>query len=473
MPRPRTRTATYQLLASALLLTSLTALLLSACSGGSTSGHTTTTAPAPAPPRDGSLAAFDGGSTDELAYIATNGDVHLVSSPRGATTMWSDEDVTMAARAPAARGIVVKGLVDPNATTISLYAIDDTTGDVMELSGPVPGTTAASTGGGWQKSDITRSAGVVPPASTTATSGALTALVSALATVGGETRVILPGCPCKLVAYFDANGKLVELGAAVGSTHWVASPSYPGSPASPQSALTATAIVATGDVMYTFVDAGGNLRFGLHSVMPLDPQQPSPPSFTWTDSGSFIQFPGCPCRATPLAADWWQTEGSYHVFSLDQASGQIWESREVPYKNLPADNISTQVPSAGLPSGMALSAYASDAASDRSLHIQWIDPSGHVQDATYAYQGNGLTLTDLTAQAGAPVAKATVLAGYTAAADGSQHVGYLTAGGHVESLSKLPGANWTATDVTRGSIAISPLTAPYWEQRAPMANYRA
>jgi hypothetical protein len=100
-------------------------------------------------------------------------------------------------------------------------------------------------------------------------------------------------------------------------------------------------------------------------------------------------------------------------------------------------------------SGSALDGYWLDG--DNSQHVHFLSLGGHVHEL-YIHPQIGWIDDDLTALAnGAPAAPGTALDGYSGS-DRSQHVNFLSLDGHVHELYIRPGAAWVDHDLSGQTV---------------------
>ena len=188
------------------------------------------------------------------------------------------------------------------------------------------------------------------------------------------------------------------------------------------------------------------------------------PAAQWVDNdltGFVTGTVALPRLNSPLDG-YGQADGSQHVNFID-AAGHVHELYRNPNpaaqwvdNDLSGLATGPPTPAAG---GFALNAYAQE---DGSQHVNFIDDVGHVHEL---YRNPNPAAqwvhTDLTAHAigGTPAALNSPTDGYSQA-DGSQHVNFIDAAGHVHELyrSPDPAAQWVDTDLTAHAIGGTPAT---------------
>ncbi|GLV60158.1 hypothetical protein KDH_69800 [Dictyobacter sp. S3.2.2.5] len=128
-----------------------------------------------------------------------------------------------------------------------------------------------------------------------------------------------------------------------------------------------------------------------------------------------------------------------HVQQLSSKDGISWQQNDL-----------TLATRAAVSNGKALTTYSWNQA-DRQ-QIAFIDVLGHIH-VLWSGADDHWQVLDVTQRAQAPLADGVILVGYTALADGSQHIVYIDQQKHIQMLSSTDGLQWQTTDLTKSTDA--------------------
>ncbi|GHO84880.1 hypothetical protein [Dictyobacter formicarum] len=132
-----------------------------------------------------------------------------------------------------------------------------------------------------------------------------------------------------------------------------------------------------------------------------------------------------------------------HIQQLSSKNGISWQQNDL-----------TLATHSAISNGKALTNYSWDQG-DRQ-QVAFIDVLGHIH-ILWAGADEHWQVLDVTQRAHAPLANGVTLVGYTAVADGSQHIVYIDQQKHIQLLTSTDGVQWQTTDITKST-------------RAPLAN---
>ena len=185
------------------------------------------------------------------------------------------------------------------------------------------------------------------------------------------------------------------------------------------------------------------------------------PGRSWVDNDlTALADAASPAPNTALAG-YWGSDGSVHVNYIS-ADNHVHELYIAPGRSW-VDNDLTALADAASPApNTALAGYWG---SDGSVHVNYISADNHVHEL-YIAPGRSWVDNDLTALADAvaPAAGST-LDGYWGS-DGSVHVNYISADNHVHELYIAPGRSWVDNDLTVLADGVAPAAGSaldgYW-----------
>jgi hypothetical protein len=173
------------------------------------------------------------------------------------------------------------------------------------------------------------------------------------------------------------------------------------------------------------------------------------PAAQWVDN-NLTKFSPFGVNADPFAVDGYvQGDGSQHVNYVAADGSGVHELYRSPDPAAQwVDNGLTKLAGATSTSGRAFDGYAQ---SDGSQHVNFIDTGNHVHELYKSPDPAAQWVdNDLTKLAEGTPANGFALNGY-AQSDGSQHVNFIDASGHVHELYKSPdpAARWVDNDLTK------------------------
>ena len=162
------------------------------------------------------------------------------------------------------------------------------------------------------------------------------------------------------------------------------------------------------------------------------------PAAQWEDSDLTTLAAGTPA-STPTTGNvltgYAQPDASQHVHFIDQL-GHVHELSRSPqpaaqWEDSDLTTLAAGTPASTTATGNVLTGYAQG---DGSQHVHFIDQLGHVHELRKGPQPAAQWEdNDLTKLAGGPLANRLAIAAY-AQTDGSRHVNYIDASGHVHEL---------------------------------------
>jgi hypothetical protein len=397
--------------------------------------------PLPATARSVAAYGWEAGASKQVAYIATDGDIHELYVQVGGA--WAEADLTQRARdagypAPQPRpGSPLAGYSWEQAYTkqVAYIAAD---GHIHELYVQV--------GGGWAEADLT-ALGLGPN-------------VADGSPLAGYSSDIYGAGP-KQVAYIATDGHIHQLQTDSGSWQDVdltkLSTVDPSSP--PPAPVVGSPLVGYGFPTFDsfssrhvwYVGDNGHL-IELSQVIGGRP-------WSFNDRGIFC-FPLWSCPRSPLVGYNFDEGSSQqvaffsalsfgHVYELYAGGGSLddWRDADLTTKvfgPFPPDGSRPNpgAPIVGYGGGWAAWTHIN------SKQVDYIGVNGHVYEL-YVDLGSDWTYADLNfLVTDAPIPDGTVLAGYYWQAGDTKQVVYTTADGHIHELYRVTGNPWAHLDLT-------------------------
>jgi hypothetical protein len=361
---------------------------------------------------------WDSGNSQHVNYLTADGHVHELYISPGAD--WTDNDLTA----------LSKGV--PAATTSALGAYTGGDGsqhvNFIDLNGHLHELNIQP-GAAWIDNDLTALANATPAAPGSAIDGYW----------GSDGS--------QHVNFIDLNGHVHEAYIHPGAG-WIDTD---------LTAATNGPVAASGSALSGYWGSDNSQHVNFIGVDGHVHELYIPAGGGWTCNDLTAAANGTPAAPGSAIESYWGGDSSQHVHFID-AGGHVHELYIAPGAAWIDVDLTAATNGPVAAAGNPLSGYWGG---DSSQHVNFISVDGHVREL-YIAPGAGWTCNDLTAAAnGTPAAsprsdsnsrshttaRGSSLHGYWGA-DGSQHVNFIGADGHVHELYVHPGAAWVDNDLS-------------------------
>jgi hypothetical protein len=297
--------------------------------------------------------------------------------------------------------------------------------------------------GNWTDSDLTTSAGAQPPAPQSGLTGFWTKPAEDAATV--------------FFFYFGA-----------GTDHLMSQSFGPGAPWWSTADLTAVldgALPVVGRALCSHMGTDHSRHvFFVGSGQHVQELYSSGGEFTENDLTALAG--AVPAQQDTALVSYWGIDSSQHVNYIG-TDGHVHELYIRPGSGW-VDNDLTELAAAGAP--MANTALAGAWETDNSVHMHYFGDDGHLHELFIVPGGTGWIDHDLTKVAHAVEPNAGAALDAYSGTDGSRHVNFFGADGHIHELYNHPGAagaGWVDNDLTKVANAVAPIVGDrallgYW-----------